>query len=384
MAGKISEMTAASTLAATDNIEISHDEGGGSYSSLKTSIADIADKVATGTNFNELDTTDKTLVGAINEAAQSGGTTVVANPSEEATDTLTKLQVGEDIYSISGGGSGSGHTILTDSGVELAQKDNLQFKGVYVHNDNNNNKTVVEMTRTLPLREYQLLSQEEKKGVIVVTDDTPDPSYTDVVGTLAAGDTQITLSSSAITSDCTIELYTDNYGVNPIDIVITNGEQVLQHFVAQESELVGTVTASSTFSYYPAWKAFLDSLVNGWVAMDNDSAPYIQYEFPSAVKVDKIRWHLPDANRDSNATKVQYSLDGTTWVDCTLSKNQPCDIEISNSILASYWRLCFTGPYSIYQAPMISQLEFINNNVGAIRLTFPRRSSPLGVKVRVS
>lgn len=38
------------------------------------------------------------------EMATSGGTTVIANPSGQATDTLTKLQVENTIYGISGGG----------------------------------------------------------------------------------------------------------------------------------------------------------------------------------------------------------------------------------------------------------------------------------------
>lgn len=36
-----------------------------------------------------------------------GGTTVVANPEGEATNALEKLQVGENIYSIEGGGTSS-------------------------------------------------------------------------------------------------------------------------------------------------------------------------------------------------------------------------------------------------------------------------------------
>lgn len=45
---------------------------------------------------------------AIDELAQGGGgggTTVIANPSGAATDTLTKLQVANTIYSVSGGGA---------------------------------------------------------------------------------------------------------------------------------------------------------------------------------------------------------------------------------------------------------------------------------------
>ena len=54
-------------------------------------------------------------------ANESGGTTVVANPSEAATDDLTKIQIGTTIYDIPGGG-GSG---LTPVELTKAQYDAL-------------------------------------------------------------------------------------------------------------------------------------------------------------------------------------------------------------------------------------------------------------------
>ena len=165
-----------------------------------------------------------------------GGTTVIANPSGSATaGNLNKLQVGNDIYQIPSGGSGSGgHTILNDSGTALSQEDDLQFKGVYSHDDSTNGKTVVEVTRTMTLAQYQALSADEKKGVIVVTDDSPAPYFTDVVGTLAAGATSITLSDASITLNSTIDLFTDTYGVNPSAISVAAGSITLT-FTAQQS-----------------------------------------------------------------------------------------------------------------------------------------------------
>ena len=48
---------------------------------------------------------DNITIDANNVISAVGGTTVVANPSETATDTLTKLQVGSTVYGISGGGA---------------------------------------------------------------------------------------------------------------------------------------------------------------------------------------------------------------------------------------------------------------------------------------
>ena len=130
-------------------------------------------------------------------------------------------------------GSG-GHTILSDNGSTLAQEDNLQFKGVYVHDDSTNKKTVVEVVRSMTLAQYQALSVDEKKGVIAVTDDSPAPYFTDVVGTLAAGATSITLSDASITLNSTIDLFTDTYGVNPSAISVAAGSITLT-FAAQQA-----------------------------------------------------------------------------------------------------------------------------------------------------
>lgn len=41
----------------------------------------------------------------IEEGGGGGGTTVVANPEGEATDDLSKLQVGSTVYAVNGGGN---------------------------------------------------------------------------------------------------------------------------------------------------------------------------------------------------------------------------------------------------------------------------------------
>ena len=135
---KISEMTSAVSVDETDNLELSQ-ENSGVFTSVKASILAIANKIASGINFTSaLETTNKTLTGAINEAAQSGGS--------------------------------GGHTILDDSGTSLAQEDSLQFVGVYSEDDSINEKTVVNIVREMTQAQYDLLSADEKKGIIRITD----------------------------------------------------------------------------------------------------------------------------------------------------------------------------------------------------------------------
>jgi len=57
-----------------------------------------------------------------------------------------------------------------------------------------------------------------------------------LTGTLTAGNTSLTLSDSAITTDSTIDIYTDTFGVNPTNAVVATGSVTLT-FAAQQSNL---------------------------------------------------------------------------------------------------------------------------------------------------
>lgn len=54
------------------------------------------------------------------DIGETGGTTVVANPTGTATDTLNKIQVDETIYSVDGGGSSITITPSLESGTKVA------------------------------------------------------------------------------------------------------------------------------------------------------------------------------------------------------------------------------------------------------------------------
>ena len=61
-------------------------------------------------------------------------------------------------------------------------------------------------------------------------------NYIDVTGTLAVGETSLTLSNNAITTDSTIQVFTDTWGVTPTAVATANGSVTLT-FDAQESAL---------------------------------------------------------------------------------------------------------------------------------------------------
>lgn len=71
----ISQMTTAATVDNGDLFEIAHPDSGSAtgYASNKQSLAAIADHMATAVNYPTMNTTAKTIVGAINELEAGGG-----------------------------------------------------------------------------------------------------------------------------------------------------------------------------------------------------------------------------------------------------------------------------------------------------------------------
>ena len=149
---KFSELETASEIKNSDFMALSQDTGGGALVSLKATILAIATKMLTAINFTSaLSTTDKTVIGAINEVAQGGG------------------------------GGGSGHTILDNDGTALAQEDNLQFKGAYSEDNSTDGITEVNVYREMTKAEYDLLSDDDKQGIIYITDEPDVASVVDGV-----------------------------------------------------------------------------------------------------------------------------------------------------------------------------------------------------------
>lgn len=72
-----------------------------------------------------------------------------------------------------------------------------------------------------------------------------DYGWTDLTGTLVAGQTSLTIQHSIITTDKTIEIFTDIFGVNPTNVVVTTGQIVLT-FSAQANDVGVMVRVSKT------------------------------------------------------------------------------------------------------------------------------------------
>ena len=67
--------------------------------------------------------------------------------------------------------------------------------------------------------------------------------FTEITDTLTAGNTSITISDDAIETTSTIDIYTDVFGIQPTNAVVTSGQIVLT-FLAQASDLTVKVRVS--------------------------------------------------------------------------------------------------------------------------------------------
>ena len=168
----------------------------GQETTYKAVLTALAAKIAEGVTFSNLITQAKTLVGAINEVAQGGGgggavilIGTTAPTSSQGSDGNLYIQYTEGtggaddevdaIYvkldgvwiGISTGGTG-GHTIVDNSGTDLAQRTNLQFIGAYSEDNSTDDTTEVNIVRSMTYADFQQLSASEKKGLIQITDIT--------------------------------------------------------------------------------------------------------------------------------------------------------------------------------------------------------------------
>lgn len=188
---KISELSEALQINNDAVFPYSQDNGG-TDATFKGTVVQIARKVNEGVDFTNLETSNKKIVGAINqtlnnfaeeydpnETYNTGDPTLHSGTlykckADNTTGTWdsTKWEEAKAVDFGSGGGGSGGHTILDDSGTSLTQRTNLQFKGAYSEDNSTDNTTEVNVVREMTKAEFDELTEEEKKGFINVTDVT--------------------------------------------------------------------------------------------------------------------------------------------------------------------------------------------------------------------
>ncbi len=120
-----------------------------------------------------------------------------------------------------GGGGGTGNVAdVYENGISVL--DNNHIAQIKTHK---------EVTQA----EYDALpSSKLTDGIMYCITDSS--GFVDIVETLTSGNTSLTITNNAITTDSTIDYYTSIFGVNPTDAVVTTGQIVLT-FEAQQTDM---------------------------------------------------------------------------------------------------------------------------------------------------
>lgn len=257
-----------------------------SYDSTKVTAQEVGNFVATSQTYSGLSTVAKTLVGAINEAAQGGGggSSTLAGLSDV---TITNPTDGQSLiydivykvwknglprvrrqFQIQGDVGDSGCYIIGNfedwvyvddrrqemlmigsdadgneysfqwfgnySDLYDTEKNHMMFGRIYL---NDAGQTVVQTAKVTA----NWLDPTGRMDV--AWDEHIVPMTKEVSGTLTAGSTSLTLSDAAITTSSTLQFFTDIFGVAPTAATVSTGSVTLT-FEAQASNMTVKVRVS--------------------------------------------------------------------------------------------------------------------------------------------
>jgi|GEM_PF-2687951 len=123
---RLSELETANELAANDLALLSQEDSTqeSGYISKKATLSTVAQKVVDGLEYSSLETTDKTIVGAINSIKDSAGQSVSYEQTLTEGTKIGAITIDDtttDILAPSGGGSEVEVTQVLTEGTEVAQ-----------------------------------------------------------------------------------------------------------------------------------------------------------------------------------------------------------------------------------------------------------------------
>lgn len=144
------------------------------------------------------DTYGKYIRGGVNFSHDTAESISYDNTDSGLTATDTQAAIDE---LASGAG---GHVIVDDGDTELIQRAKLKFEGVYSSDNATDEETNVAVVREMTEAEYALLTDDEKKGIILTENDR-NPSlltgdmigYDNTTSGLAATDVQTAIDELA-------------------------------------------------------------------------------------------------------------------------------------------------------------------------------------------
>ena len=165
------------------NVETSPSSGGEFIATNLSDLRDVDIDEAT-LDDNQVLTYDEETEKWVNAEGGSGGSSTFADLDDVSLSNLQNGQVPKwnsttekwENADESGGGSG-GHTIIDDGGTSLTQRSSLQFKGAYSEDNSTDEITEVNVVREMTKDEFDLLSDDEKAGLINITDEAENGFY---------------------------------------------------------------------------------------------------------------------------------------------------------------------------------------------------------------
>lgn len=207
----VSELTSATQINTDDLILLTQPDldSESGYASKKATTLEVFNKALKGTQYStDLPSfTNKTVLGGMEELKGDMVSDLTdlgdVNISSPTNGQVLKY---DDVSGkwVNGSGGGGGASALTDlSDVTLTSPTSGQF-----------------------------LKYNGSKWV----NDSSSAPWIDVTGTLLSGNTSLTLSNASITTSSTLDFFTDVYGVNPTNVVVSTGSVTLT-FESQASDI---------------------------------------------------------------------------------------------------------------------------------------------------
>ena len=197
---KISELDQALQINNDAVFPISQDNGG-TDTTYKVTITQISAEIGEDQTFSNLQTLNKTLVGALNELLAIGNPIIIgttAPTAQQGEDGNLYVQYTEGVggaddtvdgifikldgawCEITTGSGSGGHTIVDNAGTDLTQRTKLQFKGAYSVDNSTDDTTEVNVAREMTKSQFNQLTPSEKTGLINTTDEPSQINATEI------------------------------------------------------------------------------------------------------------------------------------------------------------------------------------------------------------
>ena len=219
-----------------------------------------------GLSTEDYTTAEKDKLDTVSEYANHVNVTRYVTTGTKIA-TISCDGIGTDIYASGSSGSG-GHTILDNNGDALTQRDEMQFVGTYSEDDSTNEITKVNIVREMTKAEFDLLSDDEKAGIINVTDE-PGPAsiingvFIDTDNVIVSSTTWKTSMTYTATEDCFVVIENDAQNghfkatIDGIEIYDygTSGQYVsiIQPFAVKMGQVFGATTNQNNTLHYTVY-----------------------------------------------------------------------------------------------------------------------------------